>query len=1121
MEEEKNPFDQFDEQTNPFDVFDEEPQEEPTTSETPQPVADPAVDAETDDAVNAPPPFRRFTTDIYDNAPTFEDAMRTYGEFYNDPNTSRPIGGLGYAIQTDPETGERNYIVPPSPRFFGEGAKAGFMDLAAVGLAQGLGNALELAGAGLERLGVTGATEAADDLLPGVNTGESGMDALVVEGVPVLASSLVGAGLALRATQGANLLTRGTAAALGGEASAAAVSNNDAGSIIIGENAMLPILRGVDLEDSAANDVIEARLNLLADGLLAGGVVLGAGQGIAAASKFAYGIAIEPLVNTLLRGDAGIEQEAITQVLRQLVDQTSGLSAADLADPNIRFQIADRIAETVNANRRVLVPYLTQLEQDLPVDLDSMSALIRGLDPESQRPLINAAGSRRSGVIQSGGNRTLDRVNTPSRTLDEQTQAYLDQVGGATAPEQTATMAAAADQLAGSGRREVLDAQASLADATAAYERSAKDLVADVANDLELSEEISRLSDVTGTEIDVTRTAAREDILNSIETAYRQMLSQKNGLYAAIEGGPIDTGSLFDALSNVRLDELSRQATTLRRTSPLREIAELFQPRMVPDDTPSDSLEVVVGSTPAGQPGMRLETRDEVIERVNGWFARDPEMYNFGYFQNVIRPELSDLASGLFQNNDLLAARAVRDIINTIDNQMVDFVGRTDAQLADAAVEAKRYYREEFAPLFRDGRLREYAELYDSTIGRAADIGRVDYVSGSRAIVDNTVRSGDAALVGQFRDLLARSEAGGRVNPLADYMVADAISAASASLRASGGTDAQLSGFVSQLRQYSEALNENFPNRAAELNAFIGRVEAAQGNRENLERVMAEAQQRLQATVEEVRTGELRSFFRREYGSSTNPILRELATASDPQAAFGAVLASNRNDTTATVAALMDRANALPPEQRQAVIDGMETAYMRIFRERFLGRRMESGGNRPVNPARIDMGLEEVQSIFRVGDAVFQDKPEIMDALRTMSEVASETASSRNAIPIAAMSATEFNRQATTATNRLIYTFIGPLTRTGTRVRSAVSSLLDTIAPDERASIILDNIMADPEYFVELARRYNRQPNDPQAQAILARALLTAGVRSNDADVGDAIDAAADLETQTRNAFSE
>jgi hypothetical protein len=1081
---------------------------------------DTAEDVEADDAANAPPAFRQFTTDIYDSEPTFESAMRTYGEIYNDPNTSRPFLGLGYALQRNPDTGETTYITPPSPRFGREGAKTGFMDLAAVGLAQGLGNAIELAGAGLERLGFTGATEAAGNLIPGVDTGESGMDALVVEGLPILASSLVGAGLALRATQGANLMLRGTSATLAGETAAAAASRTDAGSIAIGENAMLPILRGVDLEDSEANDVIEARLNLLMDGMLAGGIVAGGVQGVAQLGKFAYGMAAQPLVNSLLRGDAGIEDETINLLLRQLVDETTGLSKADMGDPNVRFQIANRIAELVSTNRRVLVPYLTRLEEDLPVNLDSMSALARGLEGTNQQGVVIRGEGLRRGVTQGGGTRTMAAVNEPSDTLEQQTREYLEQVGGETAADQTRTMADAADALAGSGRREVLDAQTSLADATANYQRSATDLVADLANDIELADEIDRLSRITGTEIDTTRTAAREDILENLETAYVQMRVQKNALYSSIEGGPIDTGAIYDVLSNVQLDELSRQATSLQRTSPLRQIAELFQPRMVPDDTPSGSLELATDLTP-GSGSMRQETREEVIKRVNEWFARDPSMYNFGYFQNIIRPELSSLASDLFARNDSMAGGVVRQIIKTIDDDMVDFVARTDPNLADAAVEAKRYYEEEFAPLFRDGRLQDYADLYDGTIGRSENIGRVDYTSGSRGIIDSTLRSGDSALIGQFRDLLARPEAGGDVNPLANYMVADAISSAANSLRASGGTDAQLGGFVGQLRQYSEALNENFPSRARELNDFAARVEAAQGNRVELERLMTEAQERLQTTVNEVKSGELRSFFRREYGNSADPILRDLATASDPMPAFAAVLASNRNDTTATVTALMDRAAALDPVQRIAVEDGLQTAYMRVFRERFLGRRMESGGTRPVNPARIDMALDETQSMFRVGDALFRDTPEVMDAVRTMSELASGIASSRNASPIASMSPTEFNRQATTATNRIIYTVIGPLSRPGTRVRAALGSFLENAAPDERAAIILDNIMADPQYFAELARRYNRQPNNPEAEQILLRAMTTAVVRSNDMGVDEVVDSAAQAEIEMRNAFGE
>lgn len=1141
-----NPFDQFDSQLdgqqdeiNPFNQFDMAPAQQPIEQQVvpgfvPSPQQDPMIpsgDTDTrstaefvqdqeEQAVEstAPPQFRQFTTDVYDNAETFSDAVRTYNEFLDAPGTSRPPLGFGYAFQRNPDTGEMTYINAPTPRLFG-GAKSGFLDLAATGLAQGLGNAIELGGAIFEKLGVTGATEAVQGVIPGVNTGESVGDALVAEGVPILVSSLVAAGLALRATQGTNLLVRGGATLTAGEIGATSVTSSDAGSLLVGENAMIPILRGVDLEDGTANDVIEARLNIMVDGLMAGGIVGGTVMTGAKALKLAYGVAIEPLVNITVRGEKGIEDTAINSVLRQLTDEVSGLSSADLADPNIRFQAAERIRLIMEENESVLVPYLTRLEETLPVELDSMSALIRGLDQTEDAGLISRAESLRSGTIQSGGTRTLDQTNKPARTLDEQTGEFLREVGGETPAEQTDTMFRGADTLAESGRREVVDAQTNVQSAREAYERSATELVSDLANDVELSDEIRRLSQATGTEIDTSRTASREQIRGQIETAYANMRNTKNSLYGAIEGGPIDTGALYDVLSNVRLDELSRQATSLQRTSPLKEIVELFQPQFRDPQGNVVSRELVPfdPNTPDTVPaGFNQESRDEVIARMNGWFARDPEMYNFGFFQNIIRPELSTLASDLFARNESRSGGIVRQIVKTIDDDMVDFVARTDPNLADAAVEAKRYYADEFAPLFRDGRLAEFSELYDSTVAR--DIRPVDFASGSRNIVDSTIRSGDEAQIGQFRDLLSRSEAGADPSPLASYMVADTISNAADALRSSGGTDAQLGGFIGQIRQYSESLNELFPAQAVELNDFIRRVEAAQGNRVELQRVMDEAQTTLRQTVDDVQNGELSAFFRRDFGNTTDPLLKNLATASDPQAAFRSVLLSNRNDTTAVVRTLMDRANALPDAERRVVMDGMQTAYTRLFRDQVLGRRREQAGIRPINPSRIELGLEEVQSLFRVGDEVFRDTPEFMDAMRSMSELAGITASSRNATPLSSMSATEFNRQATTATNRLIYTFIGPLTRTGTRVRAFVGTALENLAPDDRAKAIMDNIMANPKYFNELALRYNRQPNDPAAQEVLLRAMIPAVIRplgGEDSDpLGSLIGGAADLETQ-------
>jgi len=1060
----------------------------PRTPDRSQPEPQPQSEPE-------PPAFTRFTTDMY-NDMSYRDALDTYNQILEEPSTT--VGPLGvYAYQTDPETGQNYTILPPEPDGllgFGSGARTDSVAKGIAGTIEAVGNGMELAGAFLDKTPLTDdAAGAVRNAIPEVNTGESTTDALIAEGVPILASSLTGAGLALRAVAGGTRLIRGTSAALGAETAAAVVSDSDDPTLAIGENAMLPILNGVNLEDSEANDIIEGRLNLLADGLVAGGVVSSGTQLVGKGLGAAYKIAVQPLVRALRNSPSGLEAEAITRVLDQLGGAMENYHKVDAAG---KTKIREQITSIVEENRSVLVDTLDTADDQFEMTLDTMTALSRGLPEGEASRLRQTLEGLRSGQINRTGSATLEASNQPARQFQDTLQSRVEEVGGATPSDQTATMARSVDELAEQGRREVTSASQNVQAAEQALNARADDLIADLSNDVELSEDIRRLASVTGTEIDTARTASRESILDGVRRGYETMRDRKNTLYGQLDSGPIDVGSLYDTMSSVNLDELSRQATDLRRSSPLREIAELLQPRMVPADGSATDLVPPGFAGAAADNGMRQETRDEVIERVQGWFARDPETYNFGFFNNVIRPELSTLAGDLYNRNQSLAGRAVRDIVRTIDNDMVDYVRRTDPQLADTAEEAKRFYQDEFAPLFRDGRLQDYANLYDSTIGRTENMGRVNFTSGSRNIVDQTMQSGDAAQIGQFVDALNRTEAGGDPSPVAEYMVADSISSAADGLRASSGRDAQIGSFVNRLRQYSEALRERFPDRATELDTFATRVQGLQGDREALQRTLDEAQDNLSTTVQRVRQGELKSFFRRNYGQVEDEALRDLATASDPEAAFKRVILNKGNDATATMQAIMDRVSDSPAESQKAIRDGLETAYMRLLRDQFFGQGRESGDLRTVIARRMKESSEEIQPLFNVGDVVFRDRPEVMDALRMMTDLTADTNLSRNARPIASQSPTAYNTEAMTAANRLIYTFIGPLSRAGTRVRAGVGALLEAYSPDERAGRIMDNILADPDYFVRLSRQYNRAPSDPQARDNLVRGLLTGFVRA-------------------------
>ena len=672
-----------------------------------------------------------YSTDMWDTFDDFGAAVSFYNNtVLTDPDVTPPPLGVGYAIYNNPDTGEATYITPPSPRLLSGGAKSGAFDLAAVGLAAAAGNGLELVGAGLEYAGVDGATAFADSLVPGVNTGTSGTDALLVEGVPMLVAGGGIGGAVYKGLKAVPQLLRASAALIAGEVSIASVSDNKAATIAIGDNAMFPMLRGIDLGDSEAENVIEARTNILLDGLMAGGVVSGAASGLLQLGKLANNLMISPILDATYR----VETAAERKMYEAIVDAIVGVDKDVLADPNRLFEARDRIAEIVRENKDVVITRLNNVDEDYTITLDTMSAIERGIkeDADSSAMVSKVQGLRNAELIANSP-LTPQAVRRPMTALDTETSNLLRETGGETAKDQTATMAGAADEFAQQGRDSVVEVSRLSQQAQDEYYRSANTLIADVANDMELSDEITRLANAVGTEIDTTRTASRNQIVDQIESGYQSLTRQKNDLYNAIQGGEVDVQALIDVLDDLPTEQLTQATQITRQSSPVRGLLSTAKRRTV---TEEDAL---------GDMITRPETDEERIGRVNQYFEQNG--VDFGFFYRKIRPEVSQLASDAFKTSPT-AGRNLRDIVSYIDGPMVNNVAKTgDADVAMAAQDALEFYSETYAPLFRDGKLADYADLHSKTVGRTAEgsslpINEVDYRTGTRSLITETMEEG-------------------------------------------------------------------------------------------------------------------------------------------------------------------------------------------------------------------------------------------------------------------------------------------------------------------------------------------------------------------------------------------
>ena len=82
----------------------------------------------------------------------------------------------------------------------------------------------------------------------------------------------------------------------------------------------------------------------------------------------------------------------------------------------------------------------------------------------------------------------------------------------------------------------------------------------------------------------------------------------------------------------------------------------------------------------------------------------------------------------------------------------------------------------------------------------------------------------------------------------------------------------------------------------------------------------------------------------------------------------------------------------------------------------------------------------------------------------------------------------------------MIYTFIGPLTRAGTRLRAGGDAIFEKLDITGAVAEITNRILTDPDEYVRLARLYNSSPDDPRTMEMLRRFVFKNVVTKSDTD---------------------
>ena len=752
--------------------------------------------------------------------------------------------------------------------------------------------------------------------------------------------------------------------------------------------------------------------------------------------------------------------------------------------------------------------------------------------------------------MTDGSNTTLNaEIAAPTNALQDDLAQQRVALGGDGGQAEQAVMQDAATTLATESTRRIDDAVGGLAEAQAKYDQSVQVILARTSDDAELIGQLQNLQAKYPDELADVSTANQATLEAGLRNSYEALSNEKNRLYAQIKGGAVDVEGLVNTITDLdptffdpaRLGLKSNSVfgqfmttvkSTTSRVENLISQAENLEAQLL--NTNLDLEKRVNLETALNDINATLgPDRDKAVAKLMGEFF-DAEGLDFGDLYTEVRPAVSQAANDLFSSSavtDKAAGRVMRSFIDYIDNEAVDYVRDTSPELAQAAENAKRFYVDEYAQFFSgDGVLGRYASLHDSTIGRTrggdltaratgAEFQRRAYDEKLDALVNGEVlQSGSVPIFQNVADLLGKNlngQALGEPDVLFDYMMFDIIQQFHGKVRSGGMDSVDVGSMITALNKHAAVVSKVFPQKTAEIRQFVDQLEAVKGDAAKVESIFADASNAAVGAKIKVYDSVLTKFWASRGNPKNADAIKagtEIIATENPYGKFTKFFTGE--NALDDLNALLAEIDSLPKgeyakSEGEIVMDGLKMAYNRFITEKLFTASRNLTGGQELSVRQSQNIVDEVGSpqFLEIARKIYADTPEWPDALAVATNSAKESTINKRATPNPAQSATNFNMNAQTATNRLIYTFIGPLSRTGTRLKALGAGVLQSFNPNEIAREVTAQLYADPDYFLELAKRYNRKPTDPLLEQLIVRYLVGGLIKT---DLDDDSDARAD-----------
>jgi hypothetical protein len=593
----------------------------------------------------------------------------------------------------------------------------------------------------------------------------------------------------------------------------------------------------------------------------------------------------------------------------------------------------------------------------------------------------------------------------------------------------------------------------------------------DIYNDPSMAGVITRLERETGVDIGVLSRTSADQALERLQQASKSMDETKNGLFNKIQGGQVDPEDLLATLDDLIPDQMT-QASLQFPGNPL------FS-RLISQSRPQRITDVDA----AGKEVSRMETPEETLTRFSEFLTNSG--VDFGKLFTEVRPSVVDSINMLERGTG--AEKAAAGILvrfkKWIDEDAVKYVKETgDPKVAKAVDDAMSYHKNVWAKFWDDG-----GPLAVVGSNRRMFIDRGKQVAAktdeSRNAVTDALTDRTRATAGNIIDLLRREETGGNPEIITQYFTGQALKTLAPKL-ADGSLDQAT--LRSAFNEYIGVLRQNFPQQAKALDDVATRIEQNIAKGKTLEEEVRILQESTKEATEQVRNGVLGRFLAKDGEGVVDGYTAFKKLLDDPNA-------MRIGEDGATSGQLADIVRLADESGDPVIRDALESAYARWLNDKLLNYTRGKGGARNLSEATVEKINSELSPALKYGDEIFKDKPEVMQAIRTLVDDSTLVSIAKNAKGAASSSNTAELGAANQVVDRVITMVFGVLNRVGARLRIGSKAAMNAAYDTELRGQIIGRIMAEPDYFLEILKRVQKEPTISRETYEMMRSWMVRG----------------------------